>query len=191
MKFNFISSPKVSSFKIEYRAVREKIPIQKFLLESYAIEATITCNNGFYQKVSIKCESQVVNTNGVSNFWYFLPRGGRRHDPLKHTDYHHRRSRSLDLVKALLHFYFQREVVGRQERKRRAREVALLEPRRFQAPIPLSLNVQLHEYHCDTCKLSRNCCLNHSPNLEDMLAPPSILLHSNSLDHEDEKGKPI
>merc|ERR1711953_1423308 len=51
-----------------------------------------------------------------------------------------------------------------------------------------SLNVQLHEYHCDTCKLSRNCCLNHSPNLEDMLAPPSILLHSNSLDHEDEKA---
>ena len=58
-------------------------------------------------------------------------------------------------------------------------------------PTQLSFNVQLHE--CDNTKVQKNEPRNleaESPNLDTiMLAPPSILLHSTSLDHEDENSK--
>ena len=55
-------------------------------------------------------------------------------------------------------------------------------------PTQLSFNVQLHE--CDNKNEPRNLEDIQSPNLDTiMLAPPSILLHSTSLDYEDENSK--
>ena len=91
-------------------------------------------------------------------------------------------------MKALLQFYFGGEVGGRQWPQRAAASapelLSRLRPK-------LSFNVQLHE--CDNkaenVQSPRNCCLEESRNLI-MLAPPSILLHSTSLDHDqDDKGK--
>ena len=55
-------------------------------------------------------------------------------------------------------------------------------------PHRLSFTLELHEQDHELVQ-SRNCCFEESRNLHNhqMLAPPSILLHSTSLDHENGK----